>query len=53
VFVADAGRARRRQVELGQRSATDAQVLGGLEAGDTVIVHPSDQVEDGVRVRPL
>ena len=53
VFVVDSGRARRRQVEVGQRSATDAQVLGGLEAGETVIVHPSDQVDDGVRVRPL
>ncbi len=53
VFVVDAGRARRRSVEIGQRSAADAQVLGGLEAGDTVIVHPSDQVDDGVRVKPL
>jgi HlyD family secretion protein len=53
VFVVDAGRARRRSVDIGQRSAADAQVLGGLEAADTVIVHPSDQVDDGVRVKPL
>jgi len=53
VFVIDAGRARRRPVEIGQRSGNDAEVRGGLEAGDTVIVHPSDQVDDGVRVRPL
>ena len=27
-----------------------AQVNAGLEEGDTVINHPSDEVEDGVRV---
>jgi HlyD family secretion protein len=53
VFVVDGGRARRRAVKLGQRSAMEAQVLDGLNAGDLVIVHPSDQVDEGVRVVPL
>ena len=53
VFVVDGGRARRRNVEVGQRSALEAQVLGGLNEGDVVIVHPSDQVDEGVRVAPL
>ncbi len=53
VFVTDGGRARRKAIAVGQRSATDVQVLGGLEEGTTVIVHPSDQVDDGTRVAPL
>jgi HlyD family secretion protein len=53
VFVVDGGRACRRAVEIGQRSALEAQVLQGLDEGARVIVHPSDQVEDGVRVAPL
>jgi HlyD family secretion protein len=53
VFVVDRGRAYRRAVEIGQRSALEAQVLRGLDEGARVIVHPSDQVEDGVRVAPL
>ena len=53
VFVVEAGRARRRVVEIGQRGTTEAQVLSGLDEHAQVIVHPSDQVEDGVRVAPL
>ncbi len=53
VFTVVDGRARRREIEVGQRSDTQAQVLGGLEPGDLVIVHPSDQVDEGVPVEPL
>jgi HlyD family secretion protein len=53
VFTVEGGRARRRKVDIGQRSALEGQVLGGLNAGDVVIVHPSDQVDEGVRVAPL
>ena len=52
VFVAQDGRARLRSVEIGQRNATEAQVLGGLKEGEKVVLHPSDRIEDGVRVRP-
>jgi HlyD family secretion protein len=50
VFVVHRGRAERREVQIGHRSATDAEVLGGLTVGDVVILHPSDLIEDGVRV---
>jgi len=50
-FVADGGRARLRPVTLGQRSGQSAQILSGLSEGVSVIVHPSDQVRDGVRIR--
>ncbi|HEU0302926.1 MAG TPA: efflux RND transporter periplasmic adaptor subunit [Longimicrobium sp.] len=51
VFVADAGRARLREVRIGHRGDEEAEVLGGLRAGDTVILYPADDVADGVRVR--
>lgn len=51
-FAVESGRAVRRQVTVGQRSGLAVQVLGGLEAGDVVIVHPDDSIRDGVRVSP-
>jgi HlyD family secretion protein len=50
--VAD-GRARIRPVTLGQRSNEWAEVLDGLAAGETVILHPGDRVADGTRVEPF
>ena len=50
LFAVEGGRARLRRVELGQRSADAAQVLGGVEVGEEVIVFPSSEVRDGVRV---
>ena len=50
VFVVEHGRARRRAVDVGARGALDAEVLGGLSVGEQVILHPSDRVDDGVRV---
>jgi HlyD family secretion protein len=51
VFVAEDGRAQLRVIKLGQRNSLQAQVLDGLNAGTQVILHPSDKVRDGVRVR--
>jgi len=50
VFAVDSGRARVRTVGIGQRNGLSAQVLSGLEDGDTVVVHPSDSLEDGARI---
>lgn len=49
-YVAREGRAVVTHVELGERNQDYAQVLKGLEAGDEVILHPSDQVSPGVKV---
>ena len=38
-------------VEIGRRSGLTAEVVSGLEAGATVLSHPTDQIEEGVRVR--
>jgi len=52
VFVVDGGRARLRTVKVGRRNGLEAQVLSGLEAGDEVVVHPSDTLHDGARITP-
>ncbi|MGA7615331.1 MAG: efflux RND transporter periplasmic adaptor subunit [Thermoanaerobaculia bacterium] len=51
VFVVENGRARRRLVEIGHRNQTEAEVLKGLSPGQTVIVHPSNDISDGSRVK--
>ncbi|HYR06517.1 MAG TPA: hypothetical protein VEQ60_02035, partial [Longimicrobium sp.] len=50
VFVADAGRARLRPVLLAHRGQEEAEVLRGLRGGESVILYPSDDIADGVRV---
>jgi HlyD family secretion protein len=50
VFVVENGLAKRREVETGHRTAFEVEVLNGLREGESVIVHPSNQVADGVRV---
>jgi len=50
LFVVEEGRAGLRPVRVGQRNGLVAQVLGGVEAGERVVNHPSDEVENGRRV---
>jgi HlyD family secretion protein len=50
VFVIRAGRAERRGVRVGHMGGAAAEVLGGLEMGDEVVLFPSDQVIPGKRV---
>ena len=50
IFVVDAGKAYRRQVQLGQRTPFDAEILGGLEEGAQVIVHPSNDITEAISV---
>jgi HlyD family secretion protein len=49
-FVVDDGVARLQDVELGQRNDTEAQILGGLSEGQTVVLHPPDTLADGARI---
>ncbi|MBZ5659504.1 MAG: efflux RND transporter periplasmic adaptor subunit [Acidobacteriia bacterium] len=51
VFAIEGGRAKKREVEIGQRNESEAQILRGLADGEEVILHPSNEVGDGVRVR--
>jgi HlyD family secretion protein len=50
VYAVDGGRAERRVVRIGRIGEAAAQVLGGVSAGERVIVFPSDKVRDGGRV---
>lgn len=50
VFAIENGKAAERLLQIGQRNGLEAEVLGGLEAGDRVVMHPGDQVDDGVAV---
>ncbi len=51
VYAVEDGRAIRKVVEIGHRSPLEAEVSGGLEEGAVVILHPSNLIEDGVRIR--
>ncbi|GAC1336978.1 MAG: HlyD family efflux transporter periplasmic adaptor subunit [Acetobacteraceae bacterium] len=44
--------ARLRHVTLGHLNQTEAEVLGGIEPGTEVILHPNDRIAEGVPVRP-
>ena len=50
LFKVENGRARLAMVEVGHMTDRLAELLSGLAAGDAVLVHPSDRIEDGVRV---
>lgn len=52
VFRVEQGKATLRSVRIGRRNGLHAEVLEGLAPDDTVIVHPSDKVVDGVMVAP-
>jgi len=51
VFVAVDDKAQRRQVEIGQRSDFVVEVRQGLAAGACVVLHPTEQLEEGSRLR--
>ena len=50
LFLAENGRARQRVVKIGQRTGLVAQILEGVEEGNKVVNHPTDEVADGVRI---
>jgi HlyD family secretion protein len=52
VFVTQGGRAHERAIEIGHRNQIEAEVARGIAEGEEVILHPSNQIRNGVRVRP-
>ncbi len=42
--------ASRRLVEVGRQNGLEAQILSGLEPGEQIVTHPSDQLDEGVQV---
>lgn len=53
VFSIQDGKAQERSLEIGQRSTFEAEVRQGLQAGETVILHPNEQIKTGTLVKPL
>jgi HlyD family secretion protein len=52
VFVVVGRRARATPVGIGHRAGLATEVVSGLKAGDRVVAHPDETVEDGKRVKP-
>jgi HlyD family secretion protein len=52
VFVSKGGRALRRAIRIGRGNGHLVEITDGLREGEWVIVHPSDRVSEGVRIRP-
>jgi HlyD family secretion protein len=50
VFKVAGGLAKLTKIMTGQITSSDVQILSGLIEGETVVVHPSDLIEDGVRI---
>jgi HlyD family secretion protein len=51
VFVKRDGKAGLLPVKVGRMNDEHAQIVTGLKAGEEVILHPSEKIEDGTRVR--
>jgi len=50
VLVVEAGRARRRPVEVGHRTALETEIIRGLNPGEAVILHPPNDLKEGAAV---
>ncbi|MCW9705716.1 efflux RND transporter periplasmic adaptor subunit [Fodinibius salsisoli] len=50
LFLVDGGSARLRRVEAGRQNGLHTQIVNGLAKGETVLTHPDERIEDGVRV---
>ena len=51
MFVEVDGRAVLRHVEVGQKNGVFAEIREGVAASERVVMHPSDRVSDGTRIR--
>jgi HlyD family secretion protein len=51
VFAVVDHRAQRRPVALGHRNRIAAEVVDGLQEGDIAILHPTDELREGARVK--
>ena len=43
--------AHQQIVKVGRQNGLEAEILEGLSEGDVVVLHPSDQIQDGVKIR--
>jgi HlyD family secretion protein len=50
VFRVKDGVVHLQKIKVGRQNGIEAEVLAGLSEGDEIVLHPSDQIEDGVKV---
>jgi HlyD family secretion protein len=53
VFAEQNGRAVLRPVQIGRRNDAEAEILDGINQGESVVLHPSDKIRADVRIKPL
>jgi HlyD family secretion protein len=53
IFAVKDGKLVRRLVQVGRRNNFMVEILSGLNKGDTYVVHPNDQIKEGVKVLQL
>ena len=51
-FVVENNQAQRRQLEVSQSSNFEAVIEAGLEPQEKVILHPTEQIQSGTKVKP-
>ncbi len=51
LFAIEGGRAIEKAVTIGMRGTYDAEVVAGLRPGERVVVHPSNELRDGMAVK--
>lgn len=51
LFVIEAGKAVDKAVKVGMKGALQAQVLSGVREGQRVVVHPTNELKDGMPVK--
>jgi HlyD family secretion protein len=51
VFQVIDGVVRETRIKVGRQNGLEAEVLEGLKPGDSVVLHPSDRIEEGVSVQ--
>ncbi len=52
VFVNESSAARSREIEIGHQTASETEILSGLSEGEIVILHPSNLIADGTKIKP-
>ena len=50
IFVEEKGKARRRIVEVGYTTSSDAEIKTGLTEGEQIVVYPGEGIDEGVRI---
>ena len=52
-LVTDGNKVRFQKVRVGRDLGTETEILSGLNAGEMVIINPTDQVREGIEVKPV